>query len=247
MNLLLLEPEDFNNPDSGVTLSQAGNQVRITGPRFMHIKKVIKPEIGSSLVCGELNGKMGVARVDAMDRQSVDLTITLDQDPPSPLPLTLVLALPRPKMLKRILQAVASMGVKEIYLINSWRVEKSFWLSDLLDSEKLDRHLKLGLAQAKDTLMPKVYLKRYFTSFVKEELSILGQGKKRILAHPKTSQPSPFGVNKDTVLVIGPEGGFIDLEVNTLADSGFEPYHMGPRILRVETAVTALISRLFTL
>ncbi|HRF91781.1 MAG TPA: RsmE family RNA methyltransferase [Desulfobacter postgatei] len=46
--------------------------------------------------------------------------------------------------------------------------------------------------------------------------------------------------------MIGPEGGFIDLEVQTLVDKGFESMTMGPRILRVETAVTALVSRLFT-
>ncbi len=74
----------------------------------------------------------------------------------------------------------------------------------------------------------------------------MGKGKICLLAHPKTSQPCPFGVNKETILVIGPEGGFIDLEVETLAESGFEPFSMGPRILRVETATTALISRLFT-
>jgi len=40
-------------------------------------------------------------------------------------------------------------------------------------------------------------------------------------------------------------GGAVGQEVETLAESGFVPYTIGPRILRVETAVTALISRLY--
>jgi len=236
MNLVLLEDMDFIEP----------TRVSVTGERFLHVKKIIKAKIGSTLACGKVNGKVGTGRVISMNRNGFEMEVDLNIEPPPPLALTLVLALPRPKMLKRILQSVTSLGVKEIYLINSWRVEKSFWLSDLLETERLERHLKLGLAQAKDTRMPVVTLKRYFTAFAKEELPDLGKNKMRILAHPKTSQACPAGVNKEAVLVIGPEGGFIDQEVDTLTAAGFFPYTIGPRILRVETAVTALISRLYT-
>ena len=201
MNLLLLEDKDFTGPD----------QARIDGRRYMHLKKVLRAAAGSEVACGKRNGKMGRGIITDMAKTHADLTLCLDQDPPAPLPLTLVLALPRPKMLKRTLQAVASLGVKEIYLINSWRVEKSFWSTDLLEPEKLDAHLMLGLEQARDTLMPRVHLKRFFTAFVKEELAVLARDRICILAHPKTDKLCPVGVNSDTVLVIGPEGGFIDL------------------------------------
>lgn len=224
----------------------AENTVEIEGDRFMHAKKVIHAKQGSVLACGRINGKMGTGQVTRMGRRSFRLNVTLTQDPPAPLPLILILALPRPKMLKRILQAVSSMGIKTIYLINSWRVEKSFWQSDLLDPEKLNRHLKLGLAQARDTQMPVIHLKKYFTAFVNQELPHISDDKLRLLAHPKSLVPCPSGIDTKAVLVIGPEGGFIDLEVETLEAQGFQPCTMGPRILRVETAVPALIARLYT-
>ncbi|MDD9304965.1 MAG: 16S rRNA (uracil(1498)-N(3))-methyltransferase [Desulfobacter sp.] len=236
MNLILLEEKDFSGPD----------HVRITGQRFIHVKKVIKPGNNSILTCGMVNGKMGTGTLLSMDRQGFEMKVNLVDDPPPPLPLTLVMALPRPKMLKRILQSLASLGVKDIYLINSWRVEKSFWKSDVLDSDRLERHLRLGLAQAKDTQMPRVHLRRYFTPFVQEEIESISRGKVLVLAHPKSVQPCPVGVNKQTVLVIGPEGGFIEKEISAFVRMGFESFTLGPRILRVETAVTALVSRLFT-
>ena len=236
MNLLLLEEKDFTGPD----------RVTVSGRRFMHMKKVIRAEAGTHLCCGILNKKMGIGRVTAMNRDRADLEVRLDQEPPPPLPLTLVLALPRPKMLKRTLQTISALGVKQIYLINSWRVEKSFWATDLLEADNLNRHLKLGLEQARDTMLPQVHLKRYFASFAKEELPKIGEGKFSILAHPKADQVCPAGLNRDAVLVIGPEGGFIDLEVATLKAAGVMAYHIGPRILRVETAVPVLISRLFS-
>nr|WP_320192810.1 16S rRNA (uracil(1498)-N(3))-methyltransferase [uncultured Desulfobacter sp.] len=236
MNLILLEERDFIGP----------GRVRLQDDRCKHINRVIKAKPGDTLVCGKINSKMGIGRIVSMDRHFIDMQVCLDQDPPPPLPLTLVLALPRPKMLKRILYNLASLGVKKIFLVNSRRVEKSFWDSGVLSESDIQRHLYLGLCQAKDTLVPLVHLKRFFSPFVKEELPKLSRNKKRILAHPKAQTSCPMGLNSDTVLVVGPEGGFIDLEVQTLVDQGFEPMTMGSRILRVETAVTALISRLFT-
>ncbi|NDY74244.1 16S rRNA (uracil(1498)-N(3))-methyltransferase [Desulfobacter hydrogenophilus] len=236
MNLILLEDRDFISPD----------RVRLQNDRCRHIIRVLGAKPGDTLVCGKKNAKMGTGLILAIDRHSIDMQVRLDQAPPPPLPLTLVLALPRPKMLKRILQNLASLGVKEIYLINSRRVEKSFWGSGVLSESDIQRHLDLGLCQARDTLMPRVHLKRFFSPFVKEELPELSKNKKKILAHPKAQTSCSVGVTSDTVLVIGPEGGFIDLEVQTLVDKGFEPMTIGVRILRVETAVTALISRLFT-
>ena len=44
---------------------------------------------------------------------------------------------------------------------------------------------------------------------------------------------------------IGPEGGFIEYEIEKLKETGFEAVHLGPRILRVENAVPTILGRLF--
>lgn len=235
MNLLLLDHKDFTG----------ANQVTITGRRFMHMKKILRAEPGTKVLCGLVNGKMGRAVVVAKEAKAFELSLVLDQDPPDPLPLTLVLALPRPKMVKRIIQSVASLGVKNIYLVNSKRVEKSFWQSDLFSGDKLETYLRLGLEQARDTMIPKIHTRRYFTQFVNQELPKIISNGLCIAAHPKASQSCPIGVNKKMTLVVGPEGGFIDLEIETLKKAGCEVVSLGPRILRVETATTYLISRLF--
>ena len=46
-------------------------------------------------------------------------------------------------------------------------------------------------------------------------------------------------------MAIGPEGGWIPYEVEKLAAAGLQPVQLGERILRVETAVSALLARLF--
>lgn len=236
MNLILLENKDFVDPGTVV----------VTGRRLRHLLSVNKVNEKDSLVCGLLNGKIGTGVVEKRSESFLEMRVELTQDPPEPLPLTLVLALPRPKMLKRIVETVTTLGVKNIYLINSWRVEKSFWQSPLLDMDTLEKHMILGLEQSRDTIMPKIFQKRFFTKFVNEELSLISKDTLRITAHPKAGHICPVGINKAITLVIGPEGGFIDIEIETLEKQGFLSCHIGQRILKVETAVTFLISRLFS-
>jgi RsmE family RNA methyltransferase len=148
-------------------------------------------------------------------------------------------------MIRRIIQAVTTLGVKEIFLINSWRVEKSFWKSPVLDEDKLRQQMILGLEQGRDTLLPRIYFKRFFTDFLNQELLAVSENTLKILAHPKAGTICPHAVNRPVTLVVGPEGGFIDIEVASLEKTGFNSCHIGSRILKVETAVTALISRLY--
>jgi len=172
------------------------------------------------------------------------MAVVLDQEAPAPLPLTLILALPRPKMLRRVLFSAASMGVKKLYLTNAARVEKSFWKSPLIHAERLHEQLMLGLEQAGDTLMPDVLLRPLFKPFAEDELPDIAKDTLALVAHPTAEQPCPREVNRPVTLAIGPEGGFIPYEIDTLVSTGFIPVSIGSRPLRVETVVPALLSRL---
>jgi uracil-DNA glycosylase family 4 len=165
--------------------------------------------------------------------------------PPEPLPVTLVLALPRPKVLRRVLFSASAMGVKRIFLVNSYRVEKSFWQSPVLGGESIRKQLILGLEQARDTILPCVFLRNRFKPFVEDELPDLSKETLQIVAHPAAPEQCPRSAGRPVTLAIGPEGGFITYEIERLISIGFSAVNLGERILPVETAVPFLISRLF--
>lgn len=235
MNLLLLTPQDCPQP----------NIAHLTGRRLQHVLAVHQAQIGQKLRVGMINGLMGEAEIIHLDKESLQLQFELTQAPPAKLPLTLLLALPRPKMLKRILQTVATMGVERLVLMNSYRVEKSFWDSPFLQPQAIEDELILGLEQGKDTVLPQVILEKRFKPFVEDRLPELSANSLRLVAHPIAEQHCPRDVQQAVTLAIGCEGGFIPYEVDLLAQQGFVPVELGERILRVETAVTALIARLF--
>lgn len=235
MNLLLLTPQDCPQ----------ANIAHLTGRRLQHVLEVHQAKIGQKLRVGMVNGLMGEAEITHLDKQLLQLDFVLNESPPAKLPLTLLLALPRPKMLKRILQTVATMGVQRLVLMNSYRVEKSFWDSPFLQPHAIEEELILGLEQGKDTVLPQVMIEKRFKPFVEDRLPELSANSLRLVAHPIAEQSCPRDVQQAVTLAIGCEGGFIPYEVNLLAEQGFTPVGLGERILRVETAVTALIARLF--
>lgn len=235
MNLILLEPSDFIGP----------HQVRLTDRRWQHIQQVHQAKLGESLRVGLINGLMGLGTVTALDTTGVTLQIALSEPPPAALPLTLVLALPRPKMLKRTLQTIASMGVKRLILVNSYRVEKSFWQSPFVQAAAIREQLLLGLEQARDTVLPEVILEKRFKPFVEDRLPALTADSLALVAHPGAYPACPRQLEQQVTLAIGPEGGWIPYEVELLTQAGFSPVQLGERILRVETAVPVLLARLF--
>lgn len=235
MNLILLYESDFISEDT----------VHLTDYRARHIQQVHRAQIGDPLKVGRLNQLMGQGTVLQSDNEGVILQTSFNQQPPAPLPLTLILALPRPRMLARSLQHISTLGVKRVILLHTKRVEKSYWMSPELKPEKIRENLILGLEQAKDTLLPEVILETQFKPFVEDRLPEIVSGTYGLLAHPGSPTPCPRGLEEETTLAIGPEGGFIPYEVEKLVEAGLKPVHLGERILRVETAVTALLARLF--
>lgn len=235
MNLLLLTPDDC--PEPGLA--------RLTGRRLKHVQEVHRAKAGDTLRLGMLGGLMGTGEIVSLSRDELVLRPVLDTAPPEKLPLTLLLSLPRPKMLKRILQTVAAMGVSRLVLMNSYRVEKSFWDSPWLEPDAVREQLVLGLEQSRDTVLPDVLIEPLFKPFVEDRLSMLCRNSRCYVAHPGAEVHCPVALNQPLTLAIGPEGGFIPYEIEKLVEAGFEAVHLGPRILRVETAVTALVARLY--
>lgn len=237
MNLILLFEQDYI----------ANDTVKLSDARFEQIRHIHQSKIGDRVRVGELNGLTGSAIINNIDNTSVELSVDLKQPPPKKLPLKVILALPRPKMVRRIFRSIAELGIGELIIINSYKVEKSFWSSPALEESNVQDYLINGLQQAKDTQLPKVSFHRLFKPFVEDVLpSMIDNNQRCLIAHPGTSSECPQPLNTPAIIAIGPEGGFTDYEVGKFNEAGFESIQLGERILRVENAITALASKLYS-
>jgi len=242
VNLLLLEPGELS----------ADGTARVEGRRAEHVRAVLRAADGERIGAGVVDGRMGDAEIlrggaGAPADAPLVLRPALDREPPPPSPVALLLALPRPKMLRRILQAVAAMGVKRLVLVGSYRVERSYFASPFVGPEAIRRELVLGLEQGRDTALPRVTVHRLFKPFLEDELDALLPAPERLLAHPSSAgrlesllPPAPGGT---ATLAIGPEGGWTGYEAERLREKGFQPVTLGPRPLRVDAAVPYAVAQ----
>jgi RsmE family RNA methyltransferase len=228
--------------------------------QIKHIKEILKSKEGDSLSIGEIGGNIGKATITQINHDEVQLTdIVLEKKPPAKLDLTVILALPRPKVLRRLIMDMTSLGVNKLIIVNSYRSQKSYWQSPLL--ERIDEFVFEGLQQAIDTVPLMVEFKKRFKPFVEDEFPALlvdkeghGEQSNAVIAHPYATQTWKTYLEdakcktntNDTmpkVVCIGAEGGWLDYEVDLLCKHGCISVSLGERILRTETVVNVLLGQ----
>jgi 16S rRNA (uracil1498-N3)-methyltransferase len=236
VNIILLSKNDF---------IQDSARVLIKDDRFIHILRVLNPKVGQSLKVGLLGGSCGYGIVESINSKEVMLNVVLNKLAPHRHPFDIVLALPRPKMLRRILRTIGEYGVDNLHLINSARVEKSFWQSPLLQPEKIHDALMAGMERSKDTIMTNVLLHQRFRPFIEDKLlEICGDRNCWLTDMNATRSAVDIDISsKPSVVMIGPEGGFVPFETELAISTIAQPIHLGGRTLSVDTAVTTVLAQ----
>jgi len=246
MNLILFALNEIKN-DGTVSLKDR---------RSEHILSILGCKLGDTIRAGVINGAVGTAEILAIKgkgkKAEVNLSFTAEGSSVVQPTVDLILGLVRPIMLKKILAQAASLGVGRIFLINANRVEKSFFDAGLLKDEKYCTYLIEGLEQAKDTYLPQVSIHERFRPFVEDFIPTVANTYKRMLvAHPdgKLDMKQAFaaGTEGRILLAVGPEGGWVDFEIDKFIAQHFVPVSMGSRVLRTDTAVVALLSQIMVL
>lgn len=240
MNIILVEKQEVQ-----------GTRLLLTDRRAKHLIKVLQVQPGDMVRVGIIDGPKGRGRVVALFAKypfEVELEVEFAEEMAGKPPLDLLLALPRPIMLRRIFSQAAALGVGTIFITNAQRVEKSFWSATLLNEEEYRPHLLQGLEQAVDTRVPEVCVYERFKPFIEDVLpERMKEYSHLLIAHPG-SQATLKNViierPERILLAVGPEGGWIDYEIDRFAECGFKSFSMGERILKVDTAVVALHGRL---
>jgi len=240
MNIILIEKQEIQ-----------GARVLLADRRAKHLIKVLQVQPGDTVRIGIIDGPKGRGKVVALAVRSpfqVELEVKFAADMPEKPPVDLLLALPRPIMLRRIFSQAAALGVGTIFIINAQRVEKSFWSATLLNEEEYRPHLLQGLEQAVDTRVPEVSVYERFKPFIEDVLPGRMEGYSHLLiAHPNSPGTLKTVITEKPgriLLAVGPEGGWIDYEIDKFTECGFAAFSMGERILKVDTAVVALHGRL---
>jgi len=236
VNLILIEPGE---PVDG--------EVVLGGRRARHLVEVLRAAPGDRLRAGIVGGARGTAEVIAAAGAEVRLRLALDQPPSPPPSVDLVLAVPRPKALSRILETAAALGVGRIDLVNAWRVDKSYLSSRRLAAAALRADLLLGCEQGGTTWLPAIAVHPLLMPFLGDQLPARLSGRRGLIAHPGAAPVEaalPPGAATPLVVAVGPEGGWIQRELDSFAGLGFAAVAIAGPVLRSDAAVAALLAQI---
>lgn len=216
------------------------NEARILGEDVKHIYRVLRLEEGEKVVINNLEGEEFLGRIAEITKTEVKVVIDekLEVNNESPLEIYLFQGLPKAAKMDLIVQKGTELGFKEITPIITERVDVKL----KGEFKKLDRLERIALEaskQSKRTFIPKINSPISFKE-LEEELKLMD-----LVVVPYENAEN-FGVKalvkdidksvKKLGIIIGPEGGFEEEEIEKLKDNGAYIVTLGPRILRTETA-----------
>jgi RsmE family RNA methyltransferase len=235
VNLLLFETRELTS-----------DTVVVADRRAHHLRTVLGAAVGDRIRAGAIGGRSGTAEIVGDDGSAYTLRIDFDLPPSKPLPVDLVLAVPRPKVITRTIEIAASFAVRRIDLTNAWRVDKSYLGSPRLDPQALAMAARFGAEQGATTHLPEITVHDRLMALLDAQFP--GPGGLRLIAHPGAPVlEAAVARAEPTVLAIGPEGGWIERELETFLQRGFTPVSLGAPILRVEAAVASALGQLLLL
>ena len=231
VNLILFEPAETSLP------------LPRTDPRTLHILRVLRRRLGDTCDCGLVNGPRGKATLTALDATALTLAFAWEAaPPPPPAPITLLLGLPRPQTARDILRDATTLGVAALHFVTTEKGDPNYARSTLWSSGEWRRHLVTGAEQAFDTRLPAVTHGRPLADL----LATLPPAATRLTLdnYESSGALSVCVVPRDTpvVLALGPERGWSAGERDLFHARGFMFAHLGPRVLRSETAALAALT-----
>lgn len=239
MNLVLFESTEIDSP------------LACSDPRATHILEVLRRTVGDTFDAGLINGPHGKATLAAINQEALLLSFLWGKLPPPPPPLTLLIGLPRPQTARKILLEATSLGVQALHFVTTERGEPSYASSTLWSSGEWRRHLLAGAAQAFCTRLPDISFGRSLSDAIADlppqaALVALDNYESPVTLEAcvtqATGRAEPHAINKPVVLALGSERGWTAAERDLLRANHFTLAHLGPRVLRTETACVASIA-----
>jgi len=178
--------------------------------------------------------------IEAISPTALVLRFTPGAEPPPLDPVHILAGLPRPQTARRILADATSLGVASIRFFRSEKGEPGYATSTLWTSGEWRRRLIEGAAQAFDTRLPEVA----HHAGLSEALAALPTGCLGIALdnYEAPARLAPVRSTGPLALAFGAERGWSAAERALLLAGGFSIAHMGPRVLRTETAIVSAIA-----
>jgi len=208
---------------------------RLDGEQSRHARKVLRLKTGDALELFDGKGGLATAKLLAYDGQQARCEVQQTQFHQQPMPrLTVATAIPKGPLAEAMAQQLSQLGVDRLVPL---RTERSVVHPR---SQKRERFEKAAIESAKQSgRLFLITLDELYT--LDQALAALADLKLVLTPTGETREPDRDALDRahHVMLLIGPEGGFTDSELNAIEQARATAWSIGPTVLRIETAAAA--------
>lgn len=225
-------------------------QVYITGDDVHHIVRVMRHEVGDALLVSDGESRVGRAEIIEVSKDAVVVRIVgeLAMDAEPRVQVIIAQALPKADKMELIVQKGTELGAAAFVPFESARTIVQY------DAKKqakvLERWSKIAKEAAEQAHRDKVPTISETQSW-KQLLARIPQTAATFVCYEKQlgqglreTVQQLAALDKPIMIVVGPEGGFTEKEIEQAVEAGAISITLGKRILRTETAAMATLSGL---
>ena len=212
-----------------------GNTIELTESVFHHWVRVLRAKEQEQAIF--FNGKGGEYRVTLTEINKKNAFVSVDHFEPAdrtpPFKVVLGQVMSKGDRMDYAIQKAVELGVTNIQLLTSERCEMR--LKYDRDQKKIDHWQGITIAACEQcgmNIVPKILAPLRLEDWLNSDLPTT----KLVLAPNKNQVDVLNNASKDLALLIGPEGGLSEAEINAANAVGFENWCIGSRVLRTETA-----------
>ena len=224
-----------------ITDSLAEPTARLVGSAAHHLSHVLRLKVGEEVCLFNGCGTVATAEIMEFSRNSVELRLIETSQYPqeSRRPVSVATAVPKGDRFRWLVEKATELGVRRLTPIRTCR-------SVVHPSDgKLAKSRQTVIAACQQSGRNWLMEIDPVTSW-NELLDRYCAGHAVLVAHPSGEpllrQLPSLVDSSPLLLVVGPEGGFTDTEIDAAVAAGAIPVNLGDNILRIETAAVALIA-----
>lgn len=217
----------------------------IEGNNAFHIARSLRMAVGDEIYISDGEGKEYLARLTKIRDEECTADILEERASSEPdMSITLYMAYPKGDKLETVIQKAVELGATRIVPFESSRCIKRPKADKVAkQGERLSKIAEEAAKQCGRAIVPEVALPLSYSAMLKDVTS----SELKLICYEKESDLSIKALLSDKkpasiAIIVGCEGGFSPEEVEEAISAGCHSVTLGKRILRCETAPSAVLS-----
>lgn len=240
------------------SLTQQTESIQLDGDQAHHAANVMRMSVDDHLILFNGEGLEAECAITSIRKKNIELQVVEAKEVTRQLScaLTLAVAMPKGDRQKVLVEKLVELGVSHLVPLNCQRgvavvndkalvrirkqvVEAT---KQCERSHLMQVHCPMALPEVDQWHAAMAISDTRSETLADESSQEAGTSSLKLFGDPQTGQPASRWLAeplKSALILVGPEGGFDDDEINWAHAQGYHPLRIGNSILRVETAAIA--------